>query len=154
MIPLDLNKVIDEVLTLLSYEISRNNISLQTGLEATLPTIKGDRVQLQQVILNLVMNATEATATKRKETGRIFVTSERQEPDKVVVSIHDSGAGIDPKNMGQLFTPFFTTKPGGMGMGLSISRSIIEAHGGRLWAVPNETKGVTFKFSLPSHAAS
>jgi signal transduction histidine kinase len=154
MAPLDVNKVIREVLALLNHEIAINDISLQTELEDTLPAIKGDRVQLQQVILNLVMNAIEATAANGKEARQVLVTSESQEPDKVVVSIRDSGTGIDPKNVDQLFTPFFTTKPGGMGMGLSISRSIIEAHGGRLWAVPNDTTGATFKCSLPSCAAN
>jgi PAS domain S-box-containing protein len=146
----DLNEVIREVLALITYEISRTDVLLQTELDNALPTINGDRVQLQQVILNLVMNATEATAANPGEASPILVTSETHGPNDVVISIRDSGGGIDLKNVDQLFTPFFSTKPGGLGMGLSISRSIIEAHGGRLWAVANEAAGATFRFSLPS----
>jgi signal transduction histidine kinase len=107
-------------------------------------------VQLQQVILNLVMNAMEAMPADRVEARQVFITSAAQQPNDVLISIRDSGTGIDPENVDELFVPFFTTKSGGMGMGLPISRSIIEAHGGRLWAEPNETTGATFRFLLPA----
>jgi signal transduction histidine kinase len=150
MLILNLNEAIRDVLALISHEISRNHIVLQTGLDDALPLIRGDRVQLQQVILNLVMNAMEAMPADRVEARQVFITSAAQQPNDVLISIRDSGTGIDPENVDELFVPFFTTKSGGMGMGLPISRSIIEAHGGRLWAEPNETTGATFRFLLPA----
>jgi signal transduction histidine kinase len=152
---LDVNEVIKEVLTLTGHEISRRGVTLRTGLAAGLPPITGDPVQLQQVLVNLIMNAIEATAARGEGPRELLVTSEElviskeDDTDRIVVGVRDSGVGIDSENMGRLFEPFFTTKATGMGMGLSISRSVIERHGGRLWAAPNEGEGATFRFSLP-----
>jgi two-component system, LuxR family, sensor kinase FixL len=146
---LDVNDVIREVLVLTNLQTLKKRISVRTDLAAGLPAISGDRVQLQQVILNLVMNALEATAGADESGDELVVTSEKDEPDQVTVAIRDSGVGIAPDKLDKLFHPFFTTKPNGMGMGLPISRSIIEAHGGRLWAYRNPGPGATFKFSVP-----
>ena len=152
---LDVNEVIKEVLTLTGHEISRRGVALRTGLAAGLPAITGDPVQLQQVLVNLIMNAIEATAARGGGPRELLVTSEElviskeDDTDRIVVGVRDSGVGIDSENMDRLFEPFFTTKAMGMGMGLSISRSVIERHGGRLWASPNEGVGATFRFSLP-----
>ena len=152
---LDVNEVIKEVLTLTGHEISRRGVTLRTRLAAGLPPITGDPVQLQQVLVNLIMNATEATAARDEGPRELLVTSEEliiskeDDTDRIVVGVRDSGVGIDSENMDRLFEPFFTTKATGMGMGLSISRSVIERHGGRLWAMPNEGAGATFRFSLP-----
>jgi PAS domain S-box-containing protein len=146
---LDVNEVIREVLVLTDHQILKKRVSVKTELSAGLPAISGDRVQLQQVILNLVMNALEATAGAGHGSHEMVVVSERNGSDQVTVAIRDSGVGIAPDQLDKLFHPFFTTKPDGMGMGLSISRSIIEAHGGRLWADRNNGPGSTFKFSVP-----
>jgi signal transduction histidine kinase len=147
--PLNLNDLIREVLALTQHEIERNDVSVEMELGADLPDVMGDRVQLQQVILNLVMNAIEATTGVTEGMKALMVASLREGSDQVVVAIRDTGPGIDPQSLGQLFEPFFTTKPTGMGMGLSISRSLIEAHGGQLWARADESRGATFRFSLP-----
>ena len=138
---LDVNDVIREVLVLTNHQTLKKRISVRTELAVGLPAISGDRVQLQQVILNLVMNALEATAVADESGDQLVVTSEKDEPDHVTVAIRDSGVGIAPDKLDKLFHPFFTTKPNGMGMGLPISRSIIEAHGGRLWADRNPGPG-------------
>ena len=150
--PLDVNDVIREVLALTSREILNKRILLRTHLAAGLPAVSGDRVQLQQVLLNLVMNAFEASADAGEPSRELVVTSEKQGVDQVIVAVRDSGVGISPEHIDRLFNPFFTTKANGLGMGLSISRSIIEAHGGRLWAVPNDGPGSTFKFAVPAVA--
>jgi PAS domain S-box-containing protein len=151
---LDINDLIRDAIALVGGEIVKNQVLLQTDLRDDLPTISGDRIQLQQVILNLVMNAIEASRAKGDEPRLILIYSQKQPLDQIVVAVRDSGVGIDAANVDQLFKPFITTKAGGMGMGLSISRSIIEAHGGRLWAIPNEGAGATFQFSLPTHTAA
>ena len=110
----------------------------------------GDRIQLQQVIINLVMNGMEAMATVTDRPRELKIRSQRK-GDAVLVAVQDSGAGIDPAHLDQLFTAFFTTKPGGMGMGLSICRSIIEGHGGKLWASRNADAGATFQITLSAH---
>jgi signal transduction histidine kinase len=150
MSTLDMNGVIDEVLTLARHEIGRQGVQLRTELEADLPAITGDPVQLQQVMLNLIMNAVEATSARSDGERELLLTSESHRPNEIVIAVRDSGVGIDPRNLEQIFKPFFTTKAGGMGMGLSISRSTVEAHGGRLWAEPNEGPGAIFQFSLPA----
>ena len=114
-----------------------------------LPPVLGDRVQLQQVLLNLVMNGIEAMAAVTDRPRELLIRSHPHEAAQVLVAVQDTGVGIDPNDLDQLFSAFFTTKPAGMGMGLSISRSIVEAHGGRLWATPNEPHGAIFHFSLP-----
>src|SRR5262249_23606587 len=112
----------------------------------------GDRVQLQQVILNLVMNGIEAMSSVADRPRELLVRSRRHESDHVLVAVQDVGIGIEPENQKRIFETFYTTKPQGMGMGLAIARSIIENHGGRLWAVPNDGPGMTFQFALPMRA--
>lgn len=148
---LDINDVIREVLVLANHQILKQRVSVRAELSPGLPAIAGDRVQLQQVLLNLVMNALEASAGAEGSRD-LVVASEKHGEDQVIVALQDSGVGIRPDIVDRLFRPFFTTKPQGMGMGLSISRSIIEAHGGRLWAVPNDGPGSTFKFAVPAAA--
>ena len=154
MSPLDVNEVIQDVLTLTRHQILRHGVSLRTELKASLATVQGDPIQLQQVVLNLVMNGIEATTAKADGPRELLLESQNQGSGCVVVSVCDSGVGIDPAKADQLFQPFYTNKPGGMGMGLSISRSIVEAHGGRLWAAPNQAAGATFQFSLPVRDAA
>jgi signal transduction histidine kinase len=127
-------------------------VSLRTELASALPPVLGDRVQLQQVVINLVMNAVEAMAPVTDRPRDILIRSQRDDANEVLVAVRDSGLGIYSENADRLFNAFFTTKPSGMGMGLSISRSIIAAHGGRLWAAPNADHGATFQFSLPSNS--
>jgi PAS domain S-box-containing protein len=144
---LEINEVILEVVALTSREIEKNGISAQTELAESLPAIQGDRVQLQQVILNLLINAVEAMS-EMSEGPRELLISTAKTDSGIVVSVRDSGPGLMPEGAEQLFESFYTTKPGGLGMGLSICRSIIEAHGGRLWASANEPRGAVFQFTL------
>jgi signal transduction histidine kinase len=118
-----------------------------------LPMIHGDRVQLEQVLLNLIINALEAMASVNDRPRDLQVSATRSSGGSVLVSIRDSGVGIDPSNVEKIYDAFFTTKPMGVGMGLSISRSIIEAHGGRIWAVRNDGAGLTMQFTLPVDGA-
>jgi two-component system sensor kinase FixL len=148
--PLNLNETIQEVLALTNNEARRNRVSLQTELAASLPSVLGDRVQLQQVILNLVINGIESMKGVANQPRELLIMSDRYESDKVFVAVQDTGVGLDQESLDRIFNAFYTTKPEGMGMGLSISRSIIEAHGGRLWARPNEGLGATFQFILPT----
>jgi two-component system, LuxR family, sensor kinase FixL len=148
--PLNLNETIQEVLALTNNEAHRNRVSLQTDLAAGLPPVRGDRVQLQQVIINLVMNGIEAMKGITNQPRELLIKSDQYESDKVFVAVQDSGIGLDQQSLDRIFNAFYTTKPEGMGMGLSISRSIIEAHGGRLWARSNEGLGATFQFTLPT----
>lgn len=152
MSTLDANELIHEVLTLTRNQILRHGVSPRTELTEGLTAVKGDAVQLQQVVLNLVMNGIEATSARSGGPREIVLKSENQEPDRIVISVCDSGVGIDPATADQIFNPFFTNKPDGMGMGLAISRSIVEAHGGKLWAESNGV-GATFRFSLPAVVA-
>ena len=140
--------------SLIRGDALKNNVSLQTELGSQLPPVLGDRVQLQQVVLNLVMNGIEAMRTLDDRTRQLRIRSARDEVNQVVVAIADSGPGIDPQVVGRIFEPFYTTKPQGTGMGLAISRSIIEAHGGRLWAEPNTPRGATFQCTLPASIES
>jgi C4-dicarboxylate-specific signal transduction histidine kinase len=148
--PLEINEVITETVSLIDGEVQRKGVSLNTELAANLPVVLGDRIQLQQVILNLAINGTEAMAAVEDQHRRMMIQSALTEAGEVLVSVADFGLGIDPQQTAQLFAPFFTTKPEGIGMGLSISRSIIEAHGGRLWAVANQPRGAVFHFALPA----
>jgi PAS domain S-box-containing protein len=147
---LDLNGVINEVIDLVHSEVRTHQVVLRTELSVALPPVLGDRVQLQQVILNLVMNGSEAMAAVTDRPRELLIRSHRHEGDQVLVAVRDAGIGLDPENMACLFDAFFTTKPGGMGLGLSISRSIIEVHGGRLWVTSNDGPGATFQFTLPA----
>jgi len=119
-----------------------------------LPPVLGDRGQLQQVVLNLVKNGIEAMSGVQDRALQLRIRSARHEPNQIVVDVADSGAGIDPQVIGKIFEPFYTTKLQGTGMGLAISRSIIEAHGGRLWAEPNTPRGATFQCTLPADIES
>jgi len=129
---------------LTASEIQNNHISLRTQFSNGLPLILGDRVQLQQVILNLILNAIEAMNTVAHDSRELLVKTAADNSNAVLVAIHDTGPGLAPDKIDNLFDAFYTTKPDGMGMGLAISRSIIEAHGGRVWAEPNTPKGAIF----------
>jgi signal transduction histidine kinase len=175
---LDINETIGEVLAMARNAVQRNRVALQTRLANDLPLILGDRIQLQQVILNLLINAIEAMGETNEGPRELGVSSEKsikmvnrrssalqvQEtkedrfPDRtlaeaegpyVLIAVRDSGLGLDPKHLDRLFDAFYTTKPQGLGMGLAISRSIVEAHGGRLWTKANEPRGTVFQFTLP-----
>jgi PAS domain S-box-containing protein len=145
---LDMNEVIQEVVGLIQSEIQKNGVVLRMALAAGLPRVMGDRVQLQQVILNLVMNGIEAMSAVMDRPHDLLIRSDQYESDKVLIAVEDSGIGLNSENLDHLFAAFFTTKPKGMGLGLAISRSIVENHGGRLWAVPNDGPGATFQFTL------
>jgi PAS domain S-box-containing protein len=149
--PVDLNDVIRQTLDLVRSQISRHGVSLRLDLAADLPDIRGDTIQLQQVLLNLIVNAIDATAGGLGKREIVLLT-ETLPLGGVSVAVGDSGVGIETDDLDQIFQPFYSTKPTGMGMGLSISRRIIEAHGGRLWAVPNDGPGSTFKFTVPAAA--
>jgi len=144
----DINEAVREVLTLTGSELKRHGILLRTDLPAAGPPVVGDRVQLQQVVLNLVLNAIEAMKPIREHHRELSVSSTPGEPGTIVVAIEDTGTGLAPEIAQRIFDPFFTTKPDGLGMGLSICRSIIEAHGGRLWASPREPQGTAVRFTL------
>ena len=150
--PLDVNDVVREVIALVQRELTSHQVSLQTELAPALPMILGDRVQLQQVIINLVMNGIEAMQSVTDRSRELVIRSRQDETRHVLVSVTDCGVGISAENADRLFNAFFTTKSSGMGMGLSICRSIIEAHGGRLWATANVPHGATFQFTLPVNA--
>ncbi len=146
---LDINGMILEVIALTRSEIYRNGVALRTQLAPDLPLVQGDRVQLQQVMLNLILNAVESLSGI-SEGSRDLVISSEGGADRVRVAVQDSGPGLSPESVNRLFEAFYTTKPEGMGMGLTICRSIIEAHGGRLWVTANEPRGAMFQFTLPS----
>jgi signal transduction histidine kinase len=147
---LDLNEVTQEVVAVTLSDLQRNRVALQIELAEDLPAITGDRIQLQQVILNLLRNASDAMAEVHDRPRKLLIRTERDDGDRVRVSVRDAGVGVDPANVNKLLDAFFTTKSEGMGIGLSISRSIIERHRGRLWAQPNDGPGATFSFSIPS----
>jgi len=150
----DINELIQETISFVDYEAKRKNISLRANLGVGLPTIGGDRVQLQQVLLNLMMNGIECMADCDREPKRILIHSSLPNSGELLVSVADTGPGIDAENANRLFAPFFTTKPQGIGMGLPICRSIIEAHSGRIWAENNGSGGAAFHFMLPIKAPS
>ena len=146
---LDVNETIHEVIALADSEVQRNGVALEIQLSDDLPLILADRIQLQQVILNLMMNAMEAMSRVGNGPRELLIRSGTDESQGVLVSVQDSGPGLDPKSLDHLFDAFYTTKPQGLGMGLAISRSLIEAHGGRLWASANAPHGAVFQFTLP-----
>jgi PAS domain S-box-containing protein len=151
-VPLDVNEIIREVITLVQRELISHRVSLRMELAPALPTVLGDRVQLQQVIINLVMNGIEAMQSVTDRPRELVVRSGQDQPGQALISVADCGVGIAAENVDRLFNPFFTTKSGGMGMGLSICRSIMEAHGGRLWATATLPHGAIFQFTLPVNA--
>jgi PAS domain S-box-containing protein len=146
---LDINDVIHDVMTLVRSEVQSQRVALAVSLAPALPVVLADRVQLQQVLINLVINGVESMASIADRPRELFIRSESC-GDRVAVAVQDAGVGVDMRFVDRLFDAFYTTKPGGMGMGLSISRSIVEGHGGRLWAMPNAVHGATFQFALPS----
>jgi C4-dicarboxylate-specific signal transduction histidine kinase len=149
---LEINGAILEIIALTRGEIVKNGVSVQTQLAEGLPLIQGDRVQLQQVILNLIINAVEALSSVREGARELVITTGKGEPDGVLVVVRDSGPGLSSAGLDRIFEAFYTTKPGGLGMGLSICRTIIEAHGGRLWATAAQPQGATFQFTLPAQS--
>jgi PAS domain S-box-containing protein len=147
---LDINETIREVITLTRGELLKTGVSLQTHFAKDLPLIQGDRIQLQQVMLNLIMNAVEAMSGVSDGERRLRIGTERDAPNDVLVEVRDSGPGLRPESLDHVFDAFYTTKASGMGMGLSICRSIIEAHEGRMWASANTPRGAIFRFTLSS----
>ena len=147
---LDINVTIQEALIFIRSELRRHAITIEHHLSSNLPHVVGDRVQLQQVVLNLMINSIEAMSAGKNQPRMLQLSSEMDGIGDVLISISDTGIGLDPTKIDQIFEPFFSTKPDGIGMGLSICRSIIEAHGGRLWASPNLPNGSTFRFTLPA----
>jgi signal transduction histidine kinase len=145
----DLNEAVREVLELTHGEALEHGISVRTQLADSLPLIQGDRVQLQQVVLNLILNAAQAMGAVTNGTREVLITTSQTEPNKVCLGVQDTGPGLSAETLPRLFEPFYTTKTGGMGMGLAICRSIIEAHGGRLWAAGCEPRGALFQFTIP-----
>jgi two-component system, LuxR family, sensor kinase FixL len=146
---LSINDIILEVIALARSEMHKNRVSLQTQLSDRLPLVLADRIQLQQVVLNLIINGIEAMNGIGERGRELRVSTERDGSNGVITAVRDSGVGLNPESLEHLFDPFYTTKPDGMGMGLAISRSIIEAHGGRLWATLNAPCGAVFQFTLP-----
>jgi signal transduction histidine kinase len=147
---MDINHTIRDVIALARSEVERNRVALETHLSDHMPLIFADRIQLQQVILNLIMNTVEAMSEMSDGPRQLLIRTDTDESGGIVVAVHDSGPGLKTEDLHRLFTPFYTTKPQGMGMGLAICRSIIDAHGGRLWATVNDDRGATFQFTLPT----
>jgi len=150
---LDVNETIREAIALARSELQRNGIALETRLSDNVhyvPLVFADRIQLQQVILNLIMNAVEAMSEMSDGRRQLLIRTDTDESEGIVVAVRDSGPGLKPEDLHRLFTPFYTTKPQGMGLGLAICRSIIESHGGRLWVTANLDRGVAFQFTLPT----
>jgi PAS domain S-box-containing protein len=151
-VPLDVSDIVREAIALVQREMDSHRVSLRMELALALPMILADRVQLQQVIINLVMNGIEAMQSVTDRPRELVIRSQQDETDRVLVTVMDTGVGIFAENADRLFNAFFTTKSSGMGMGLSICRSIVEAHGGRLWTTANVPHGATFQFILPVNA--
>jgi signal transduction histidine kinase len=148
---LEINQAMREVIELTRGEAVKNGVSVQTELADGLPLIEGDRVQLQQVVLNLIINAVEAMSGTSEGGRELLIATGQSEANGVLVTVKDSGPGLAPAALERLFESFHTTKPSGLGLGLSICRSIVEAHGGRLWASANVPRGAIFQFTLPTH---
>jgi C4-dicarboxylate-specific signal transduction histidine kinase len=151
-LPIDLNEVVQEVLKLVRSDLVNHGVTAHTELELALPVANADRVQLQQVLLNLVLNACDSMLENSSGDRRLVIRTAQAEGKHVLVSVSDNGAGIAPENMEKIFDPFFTTKTQGLGLGLSVCRTIITAHNGKLWADSNPKKGVIFHFQLPFFA--
>jgi signal transduction histidine kinase len=133
--------------------MAKNGVSAKTQLAESLPPVWADRVQLQQVVLNLLINAVEAMSGMSEGARELLIRTEKAQSDAVLVRVQDSGPGFPPESAERLFESFYTTKPGGLGLGLSICRSIIEAHQGRLWATANSPRGAVFQFNLPPYSS-
>jgi signal transduction histidine kinase len=145
----NLNEATREIIALSRTELERNGVVTRTELKDELPAVMGDRVQLQQVILNLLRNGSDAMSSVDDRPRELLFRTEVEEDDRVRLSVQDSGTGFEAQSLDRLFQTFYTTKEEGMGIGLAVSRSIIENHHGRLWATPNDGPGVTFSFSIP-----
>jgi signal transduction histidine kinase len=152
-IPVQLNDVVTEIADLAAHQASNGGVSMKTDLEPNLPQVLGDKIQFQQVILNLITNGLEATSDVNGRPRRLEIHTQMRGPDQVQVSVSDTGVGVAQELSPRLFEPFFTTRSQGIGMGLPTSRSIIEAHGGRLWAESSLGQGSVFQFTVP-HSAS
>jgi signal transduction histidine kinase len=146
----DINGAVLEIMELTRRERAKNAISVQMQLAEGLPVVQGDRVQLQQVILNLLVNAIEAMSGMSEGPRELLISTRKTGSEAVLVAVHDSGPGLAPDSIDRLFESFYTTKSGGLGMGLSICRSIIEAHQGLLWASASSPRGAVFQFTLPT----
>jgi C4-dicarboxylate-specific signal transduction histidine kinase len=146
----DLNEAINEVIVMVRSAIAKGGISVSTRLVDGLPPVHGDRVQLQQVLVNLILNAVEAMSSVEDGTRELSIRAEQSQTGGTLVAVHDSGPGVDPVNPEQVFEPFYTTKTSGIGMGLAICQTIIDGHGGRLWMCANEPRGAVFQFILPT----
>jgi len=147
----DVNELIREVLTLVRSEVENHHVVIYPELLGDLPQVSANRVQLRQVIVNLLMNAVDAMDSVTDGARAVRIKTEIYDPNYLLIAVEDTGAGIDRKHIDRVFDAFFSTKPNGMGMGLSICRSIIEAHGGRVWATTNVPRGAVFQFTLPRH---
>ena len=148
----DINEAVMEVVELTRGETAKNAISVEIRVAERLPPVQGDRVQLQQVILNMLINAIEAMSAIKEGPRHLLISTRKTESESVLLEVRDSGPGLAPETVDRLFESFYTTKPDGLGMGLSICRSIIEAHQGRLWASANTPRGAVFQFTLPTHS--
>jgi C4-dicarboxylate-specific signal transduction histidine kinase len=146
----DFNEAIDEVIVIVRSTIAKNRIVVRTHLMNGLVAIRGDRVQLQQVLVNLILNAVEAMSSVEDRARELSIRTEQSQSGGIFVAVHDTGFGIDPGNLERVFEPFYTTKTSGVGMGLSICQTIIKHHGGRLWVSANEPRGAVFQFTLPA----
>jgi PAS domain S-box-containing protein len=146
----DINDAINELIALTRSEVVNKRVTVQTRLAEGLSPVQGDRVQLQQVVLNLILNAVEAMSSVDDAPRELSISTEPRAADEILVAVRDSGPGIDPDHLERVFDSFYTTKPSGMGLRLSICRSIVDAHGGRLWADANEPRGAVFQFTLPA----
>lgn len=153
-VPLDINDVIEEVMLIFRHEAIAHGVLLRQELASALPQVFGDRVQLQQVIMNLLMNGIQATSSVTGRRHELRIRSQEHGPDQILVAVEDSGTGFELQNVDRLFSAFFTTKPNGMGIGLSICRSIVEQHGGNIWATQNSGAGSTFQFTLNTRGAT
>ena len=146
---LDINQTIGEILALVGDEVKGKGVIVRTQFADDLAPVLGDRVQLQQVVLNLIMNGIEAMSSVEGRPRELVITTRNVEDGQVRVAIQDSGTGLEPQNLEKIFDAFYTTKPAGLGLGLSVSRSIVQKHGGRLWATANDGPGTTFQFTVP-----
>ena len=148
--PFDLNEAIHEVIAMVRSAIDQKRVSVRTRLMDGLSPVRGDRVQLQQVVLNLVLNSVEAMSSVEEGARELAISTKQVQTSDILVAVQDSGPGLDPEHLERVFAPFYTTKISGIGMGLSICRSIIAAHGGRLWAEAHRPRGAIFQFTLPA----
>jgi PAS domain S-box-containing protein len=151
MAQVDINGLVEDAVTLVHREAAGQCVAVRTQLASELPPVRGDRIQLQQVLINLAINGIQAMASVTDRARELVIRTQRRGDDELLVAVEEAGVGIAPENLDRLFNAFYTTKPDGMGMGLSISRSIVEAHGGKIWATRNSGPGMTFQFTVSAH---